>query len=231
MQTFRIRASATSDIMGYPDKAEVPAGAITYLKKWVKEQLYSKKKEFTSKYTDKGTQAEPEAIEFASDYFQWGMVEKNEERFFNDFAEGTPDIILNLSIEDLKCSWDCFTFPLFDEKVDLGYWWQLQTYMWLTGKEKAGLIYSLMDAPDNIIEQEAKRLSAKNGLDEIDLEIWEQVKESMTYSHLPDHLRIKRYEIARDDKAIEQIETRVKACRVYIDKHLSPNFKSLLVVA
>lgn len=215
--------------MGYPDKTEVPAGAITYLKKWIKEQLYGKQKEFSSKYTDKGVQMEPGAIEFASEYFGWGMVDKNEQAFNNEFIQGTPDIILATSVEDLKCSWDCFTFPFFEDTPDKGYWWQLQGYMWLTDKSNAGLVYTLMDAPESIVEQEAKKESLKSGMDELDIEIYEKIREQMTYSHLPEELRIKRYSIKRDDKAIEQIETRVSSCRDYIEKNLSKSFNHLLI--
>lgn len=216
MHKFKIRASGTSSIMAYPDKNEVPKGAITYLHQWVKEQLYSRRKEFTSKYTDKGCIVENDEISFAASVYDWGMVSKNVKHFSNEYMTGTPDVILADLIPDLKASWDCFTFPLFDTKLDDKYWWQMQSYMALTGKENAAVIYCLMDAPDSVVEREAYYLSKAAGYDELEMEFFDKVKANMTYSHLPESLRIKRFDVSLDDKAIKQIEARVKICAEYI---------------
>lgn len=197
-------------------KPELPEGAKTYCEQWVKEQIYSRKKEFSSKYTEKGLTVEDEAINLAADRFGWGMVSKNTKHYSNEFIEGTPDLVLADLVPDIKNSWDCFTFPLFETKINKDYWLQLQGYMRLTGKANAALIYCLMDAPETLVEAEARRMSFKAGFSEVDADFYDEVKLSMTYSNQPVDLRIKRFDVERDDKTIQMIEDRVVMCREHI---------------
>lgn len=214
-ESFRIRASACGIIMTN-DRSGKNMGetAKSYCENWVKEQLYSRHKGFSSKYTTKGNECEQDSIEFASDQFGWGLVAKNETHYTDELMTGTPDIILAESVEDIKNSWDCFTFPLFDvDPPEKKYDWQGQVYMALTGKSKFGLVYTLMNAPEELIQQEARRQA---GYGEVEMELYDAVRETMVYDHLRPELRIKRFEIARDDEAIEAIRTRVQQCREYI---------------
>lgn len=225
MQPFKIRSSGASSIMAYPDKKELPVGAITYLNKWVTEQLYDRTKTFSSKYTEKGNDCEESSINLVADEYGWGLVSKNDEHFENKWMTGTPDLILSDRVVDLKNSWDCFTFPLFG-KLNSDYEWQVQCYMELTGKENASVIYCLMDAPAELVEREAKNLSYQAGYSELDFDFYEQVKQSMTYSHLPNTLRIKRFNVEKSDKKIQQIKDRVELCRKYISELELPKIKT-----
>lgn len=218
--SFRIRASACGSIMTEPStKAAREAGELgqtakTYCENWVKEELYRRRKEFSSKYTDKGNECEASSIEYAAEHFGWGLVAKNEQNFRDELMTGTPDIILAYSVEDIKNSWDCFTFPLFDTDIpDKKYYWQGQVYMALTGKNTFGLVYTLMNAPDHLIEQEARRSAEWQ---EVEAELYDAVRDRMTYDGLNTDLRIKRFEIARNEDDIERIRTRVEQCREYI---------------
>lgn len=213
------------------DNPELPEGAKTYCQEWITEQLYSRRKQFTSKYTDKGLSVEDQAIELLSNYYGWGMVMKNEKFLENEHIMGTPDLILYDLIPDIKNSWDCFTFPLFENKEDKSYWWQMQGYMRLTGKQKAAIIYCLLDAPEGIIEAEARKLSYRAGYDELEMEFYNKVKGTMTYSHLPIELRVKRFDIQRDDKAIALIEKRVEQCRKFISTLKIPTLYKQLKAA
>ena len=218
MQQFKIRCSAIGEIMAYPEKSELPKGAITYVEDWYKEQLYSRRKEFTSKYTNKGNLVEDEAIDFIAREFGYGFLVKNEQRFENDFCTGTPDVLPKDEVIDNKSSWDCFTFPLFKTQIDKGYWWQLQGYMWLTNRSKAKLIYTLMDMPPAELEklyQSALFLPENKERDA--MEVFEDVRAQHSYSHLPANLRKKAFLIERDDEAIKQIEARVIALRKYLE--------------
>lgn len=212
---FRIRASACGVLMTN-DRSGKAMGetAKSYLESWVKEELYRRRKEFSSKYTDKGNECEAASIEFAAEQFGWGLVAKNEQHYRNEYMTGTPDIILASSVEDIKNSWDCFTFPLFDDDIpEKKYYWQGQVYMALTGKSTFGLVYTLMNAPDHLIEQEARR-AADWG--EVEAELYDSVRDRMTYDGLNTELRIKRFEIVRNDEDIERIRTRVIEAREYI---------------
>jgi hypothetical protein len=170
---------------------------ITYLEQWVKEQLYNTKKQINSKYLTKGNEVEIEAIEYYADVKDLGFVLKNQDYFENDFITGTPDLITNGVVYDFKSSWDCFTFPLFETKVDKNYEAQLQGYMALTGFKKAKLVYTLQNTPDEL-----------------------QWDEPIDYSIYPDNLRIKEFEIDYDSEFIERINNRVIECRNYIKTNL-----------
>jgi hypothetical protein len=226
---FKIRCSAIGQIMTEPrSKSEtLSQTAKTYCETWLKEKIYMRFKEFSSKYTIKGIEVEQEAIKFIAQYLNLGLVFKNEERFENDFMQGTPDLIIADAVIDNKSSWDCFTFPLFDTEIDKAYWWQLQGYMALTGKDNAKLIYTLMDAPDWLIEQEVEKELKFNrvDLDTITWEVRQQMMLKYKYSNFEDRHRIKIFEFKRDEEAINRIYATVEQCRNYIDS-LTTNIKT-----
>jgi hypothetical protein len=214
---FKIRASAASQIM---TKARSGSGlsetAKTYCETWLKEQIYSRPKMISSKYFDKGNAMESDAIEFAAMQLGWGLVYKNEVNYTDSDLIGTPDLVLTNLVPDIKCSWDCFSFPLFENELPVQYYWQLQTYMALTGMSKGMIVYCLMDAPDYLIEREAWVIARSRGESELDMELFDLVKARMTYSGLPVGLRLKTFEIERNDAAIASLRERVELCREYI---------------
>ncbi|MBC7654359.1 MAG: hypothetical protein H7098_07795 [Oligoflexus sp.] len=193
---------------------------LNYVHSWIKEQpeFYNRRYEFKSKYTDKGNSCENESIEFASRFYEWGMVEKNIQWKSNEYFTGECDIELKDSIEDIKNSWSQKTFPLFDTEIPVdGYGWQLQGYCDLWDKPQGGLIYTLMDAPESIIDKESYYKAKDLGLEETPLELYEEVKSYMTYSNLSDELRIKRFFVDRDQVLIESVYQRVEQIRNYIN--------------
>ena len=122
MKNFKIRASALGKIMGAPrnkgdkEKGNLSQTAKTYLETWLKEQLYEKRINFSSKYTDKGIEVEDLSIDFLSN-IRNTFLAKNEKNFENDFMTGTPDIILKDKIIDIKNSWSFATFPIFENEL------------------------------------------------------------------------------------------------------------------
>lgn len=225
---FKIRCSAIGQIMTEPKtKADKDAGklsktCLTYVYEWIKSQpeFYGKSENFSSKYTVKGNLCEEESIKFAAKYFGWGDVKKNEIEFANHpFLTGTPDIILPESVEDIKNSWSQKTFPLFEKEIPIdGYGWQLQGYMEGIDKPKAGLVYTLMDAPEKMIDREARSRAYELGLDEVDVDLWDEVQQSMSYSQYPDELRIKRYFLDRDKECMAFVSDKVDRIRKFISE-------------
>lgn len=199
---------------------ELPEGAKTYCQKWLKEQLYNRRKHFTNRYLEKGIQCEDGAIEFSAEFHQWVGACKNDEWFEDDYMQGTPDIILEQDshVIDIKNSYDAFSFPLFDTEIPTkGYETQLQVYLALTGHEKATLCYCLMDAPLDIMKEEMRRLSWKEGsMGLITDELYNKVKAEMTYSNLIPELRLKTFTVAKDSSVIDELRIRVDMCREYI---------------
>lgn len=215
---FKIRCSAISNIMGVKSLGKTGQD---YLDQWMKEQIYARRKDFASKYFDKGNSCESEAILYASQNLGWGEVEKNDEWFEDDIFQGTPDVIMPHRgvIADIKNSWDCFTFPLYDTEIPTkGYDDQLKGYMHLTCYPKAELVYCLMDAPLDLMKKEMSRLSWKEGYrGEVPQEVYQKVKEEMTYSNLPPELRLRVFQVEKDEKRIADIQDRVIECRKYIE--------------
>lgn len=196
---------------------QLSAGAKTYCEQWVKEQLYGRHSEFSSKYTEKGVQCEPAAIEMIADRMGYGLISKNEQHYEDDDITGTPDLVLPKIIEEVKNSWDCFTFPLFEDEIpNSDYPLQVQGYMALTHKNKAAVNYCLIDAPEELIDREARFASLRAGFSEVEMELYDEVKAKMTYAGIPIQLRHKRYEFDRDDAVIATIRRQVKLCREYI---------------
>lgn len=204
------------------ENKELPQTAKTYVETWIKEQLYNSKKEFSTKHTQKGNECEDGSIDFISDYFAMGMLLKNDEHFENEYVTGTPDVILPEHIFDVKNSWDCFSFPMFATEIPTkDYEWQLQGYMWLTGRMNAKLIYVLSDTPAHLIEREAYYWCKANGYDELDMDVFHKFAERMTYKNVDNSLKIKVFAITRDDAKIDEIKQRVEMCRDYKNELLT----------
>lgn len=220
MKDFKCRASQVGQIMTN-DRSGKGMGqtAKSYCEQWLKEQLYNRKYEFSSKYTQKGNEVEDNSLDFVAEQLGYGLCLKNEQFFENDFVKGTPDAILEDLIIDVKNSWDWNSFPLFAKEIPTkNYYYQLQAYMWLTGIKNAKLIYVLSDTPAHLIEREAWYFAKNNGYGELDAEIYEKFEQQMTYPDVDPKLKLKVFDIAFDEKVIEDIKVRVLQCRDYINE-------------
>lgn len=219
MKKFKIRCSQIGNIMG---KKGLGQTGLSFIDTWAKEQLYNRKKEFTSKYTIKGNINEDESIDFVSDFLNLGFIVKNEKHFENDYLTGTPDIILPDLLIDVKNSWDCFTFPFFTNKIpNDDYYYQAQGYMELTGINKFKLVYTLTDTPFYLIEHEFKRYCYTNGYELEDTDLLEKFVEKMTYKDIPIEKKIKIFDIEKDANCINLIKSRVEECQQIINEKYS----------
>jgi len=198
MKQFKIRASAAGKLMTKArSKSEFLSKTTkSYLEEWTKEQIYGVRKNIQSKYLTKGNQVEDDAIMYASAEKGWLFAEKNEEYFEDEYFCGTPDVILEDKIIDIKSSWDCFSFPLFYNGVpNKDYYYQLQTYMHLTQKDKAQLVYVLMNTPGELT-----------------------LEESHDYSEIESKYRIKSFDIDYDEEVIYELQHKVIESREYIEQ-------------
>lgn len=211
-------------------KPSLSAGAKAYCKKWLKFQLFGKKADLSNKYTEKGVTMEGDAIAMVCRVHGLGNVVKNEQRYENDWAEGTPDMLYS-KVGDTKCSWAIDTFPLFDGSIpDKRYEWQVQTYMWLTGLQQAEVHYCLVSTPEALIDYEANKVARAAGYDEVEYELYEEVRTRLTYDDIPEAYRIKTYQFDRDEVMIEQIKGQVELCRNYIETELLPLYNSIQAI-
>jgi len=197
---FKCRASALGKLMTSPRSKSETLSQTTksYLEEWVKEQIYGVKKQINSKYLQKGLALEDQAIEFYSVAMDKDFMIKNLDHFEDDFFTGTPDCMHEGIVYDFKTSWDCFTFPLFDQEPDMWYYYQLQVYMHLTGLRKAKLVYTLQDTPDYLTHEEP-----------------------VSYAHVDNSYRVKEFEIDYDPIVIETAKAKVLECREYVKELLA----------
>jgi hypothetical protein len=214
------RASSIGDLMteSRTKSEKLSKTAKAYIQKVFKEREFGYYENINSKAIDKGIENEDEAIQLASEVLGWDFVIKNEEKYSNEYVNGTPDVIAKDLLADIKCSWNMGTFPIFEEEIPTkNYWWQLQCYMWLTGHSTSELVYVLTNTPEQIVEDEIRRMHWKlNKIDE-DLDLREAVQSQHNFDHLPNELRIKRFIVERDEQAIEQIKEKVEIARDYYE--------------
>jgi hypothetical protein len=218
---MKIRCSAIGKIMTSPKlKGELLSQTTkTYLQELAVAEKYGIYKEFSSRYTDKGNQVEELSIALCNDVLDLGFIYKNEDHFTNDWIKGTPDVNTDEILLDVKSSWDATTFPFFDTELkNKDYFYQLQGYMWLTGKEECLLCYCLIDTPLQIVEDEIRREHWKANLIEESLDLRDFVQSKHTFGHIPKKKRVKTFKIAKDDEVIEAIKTRIEQCREYYNQ-------------
>ena len=218
---MKIRCSSLGKIMTSPkSKGEVLSQtAKTYLKELVLEEKFGIKKEFSSRYTDKGNTQEDLAIEMASQVLNLPFALKNTEYFENDFVKGTPDLILEDEIIDIKCSWDGTTFPWFeDELPNKDYYFQLVGYMWLTGCKKARVVYCLVDTPEDIVQDEIRRTSWKKFEIDVTEETEREVRAKHEFSHISENKRVRAFQIELNEANIEQVKEKLSHAREYYNE-------------
>lgn len=197
MEQFKCRASAAGKLLATPRNKNEQLSETTksFIQEWLKTQIYGYKKEISSKAINKGLEYEDMAIDKAIEWLDLPFAIKNQQRFSDEFFTGEPDLILQDEVIDVKCSWDCFTFPLFDTEIPTSdYETQVQVYMHLTGKKKARVVYILLTTPETYSSPE-----------------W-------SYDHLETKYRIKEYRFEYDPEIIEKLKTRVELCRNYINE-------------
>lgn len=187
-------------------------------------------KDIKSKYLDKGTFNEEDAITLISDvdgikYF------KNDERFRNEDHEGECDVVEQLSdkklIIDVKCSWDAETFMASKPSID--YEWQGRIYMELWDADEFQLRYCLVDCPAHLLQKEKEFAWRKYYADTMTVEeeaeldvmmqpIRDQIDRNMIYSigdRFTKEERVKTFTFYRDKEKMKLMAERVKMARDY----------------
>lgn len=171
MEKPKFRASGIGHLMTEPklkadkDAGNLSEGAKTHCIDVWTSWKYKRNEEVYSKYLEKGNELEEDGITLVS--LETGVFyKKNTENLSNDWITGTPDLYIGRSIneaefiEDIKSSWDVFTFQRARNKpLNQMYYWQLQSYMWLTGAKESRLRYCLLNATPDLILDEIRKLS------------------------------------------------------------------------
>lgn len=221
LMVFKPGCHAIHELMGEKGLGKTGESSV---KTWYLQKLYKRKQKFFSKYVEKGLATEKAGIELYSQWLNEGvLLDKNENWFQNDFILGCPDLIHDNIVTDIKCSWDLFTFPYFDEKLPKQeYYWQVQGYMALTNLRQARVAYCLIDTPKPIIQQELKGLYYKSGGRPEDWtpETYAELEVNYRFDDIPFENRIRVFDIARNEADIALIYSRVEKARAYLEQCL-----------
>jgi hypothetical protein len=223
-----IRASSVGYLMTEPvTKADKEAGVLSktaqkhLIEVYIAEK-YGRKRDIQTKQMKKGVEAEQDSIDLLSMYLKLPFS-KNEERFKNNFITGLPDIINGDTIIDIKSSYDLWTFlGNIPDKLDNLYYWQMQSYMWLTGTKNATIAYCLVNTPESIIQQEKYYLLKK--MDVISEESPEFIKEAMkiefnmTFDDISINERILTFNVNRSEDDILRIENKILKARTFLQE-------------
>jgi hypothetical protein len=194
----------------------------SYLQELAIEEMYGIKKEFSSRYTDKGIAVERNSIDLIQLVSDYGFMYKNEEHFENDYLTGTPDVNTDNILLDVKSSYDATTFPWFEEEIpNKDYYYQLQGYMALCNKRKSVLAYCLVNTPFQIVEDEVRRAHWKEHLIDESEELRADVEARHNFDHIPPEKRIKTFEVRYDKDVVKAIYERIKECRKYYETLIS----------
>ena len=198
-------------------------GAKTRVQEKFLQDVFGIKKEFWSKETDKGNETEDESIRLYGKVAGIFGITKNEQKFENDYFIGTPDIVTDDAVIDIKTAWNGSTFPWFENELpSKNYFYQVQAYLHLTGRKKGFVAYCLTNASESMIQDEVRRDAWRQKLieptDEKLEEIETKVREQMTFDNIADPLRVKIYSIDYDPAIIELMIERVLECRKYYDE-------------
>jgi len=205
-------------------KPELSSGAKSYLTQLWKEETFQTRKEISSKYTEKGNLVENDAIAFANHHLGWGLLmdfdADSKNRLTNEFITGEPDVNWDANglLADVKSSWDLFTFPMFEQKLpNPDYYWQGMGYLALSGKSSFQLVYCLMDTPEHLILDAIRKEEYKRCEIELPVEVEQEIRWSMTFSHLEPAQRMRVWTLGAVQSEIEAIYTQVGMARDYLN--------------
>lgn len=220
-----VRASQVGGLMTKGrGKEEWGATAMKIIQEAVLFEACGIDKHVTSKHIEKGIINEAESLEMVKRVTGWEIdLEKPKKRLFNKWVTGEPDVLDNGYLIDVKNSWDGSTFPWFESDVpNRDYFYQLQTYMWLSGYTHSYLIYTLTSAPSHMVYKEAEKIAynlhplpAYHGksFDEM-LSIGEDIaNKQLVFDSIPEKQRVKIFRIERDESVIDDIKCRVQKAR------------------
>lgn len=252
--TYLIRSSGFHKLMTEPKlKADKEAGnlsqtAKTFLREIFIEKKYGRRKDFESKYTEKGLVNEDFGITLYC-IVKKLLYKKNVVRFNNQFITGEPDLLSSTTHPehgvDIKCSWSIWTFPYKDDELSDAYWWQNQCYMYLTGAKEWSTAFCLVNASASLITNEKKSVWYKMECPDMGddnypeyLDKCIEIEKNMIFNisefkqenpgfdidtkvwsyDIPFDDRVLEFKMSRDEDAIKKIESVVIRARKYLNE-------------
>jgi len=215
----------------------------TYLKEWIIEQKYNRRKEFASKFTDKGNLTEQDGFGLINELlYTNNFLHSNTQQFEDEYKCGRPDVVIADTVIDNKSSYTIFTFPFGETEItNKDYFYQGHAYMDLTGKRHFKLCYTLNNTPAYLIEKELKSWAWNNNIefDKIPEKVAYDIVKNHVYTkdalnefryvfgthdtsdfiELPKEKRLITFEMEYDREVIESINARVIICDEWVQEN------------
>lgn len=141
---------------------ELTAGQKTHVQDIWYGEKFDFFKTFHNKFVDKGDFVEDKSIRDVLGMLgsAYKFTRKNEKTFENEFCTGTPDLLINSAVIDMKNVYYPNGLKFFRsgsaseaETIHL-YKWQVKSYCWLTRKTTGFIINYLCNPPEHILEKE-----------------------------------------------------------------------------
>lgn len=173
------------------------AGAKTYIRQLVAQEIFSVEFEISGKALEKGLQCEDESIGMLN-RVRGLCLSKNTERRTNGWLTGECDLFDKgrRRGHDIKTSWSLATFPIVvADCYDKLYEWQVRGYMMLWDADEWEVDYCMVNTPEKLIGYEPMQLHFVD--------------------HIPEHMRVTSWFITRDMNLERLIGVKVKAAREY----------------
>lgn len=153
----------------------------------------------------------------------------HKDRIYNDYLSGEIDFYHGetvMSAERIVDNKASFDYPIFLKKLhtglENGQREQVQGYCDITGAKEGIIANTLVDTPDEIIEEMKFRLAKKMGCATTEspemLEEWPTWEKSMKFTHIPIHKRAHKIKIEPFTTfEREKLYDRVKVCREWLN--------------
>lgn len=200
MSDITFRCSSIGKLMTEPKtlkEGPLSVGAKTYIRQLAAQEIFGVEFEVSSKQMEKGALVEPDAIALLN-RVRGRDLAKNAERRSNGFITGECDLFDSSRRvgHDLKSPWSVATFPICaTDCEDKLYEWQMRGYMALWGADEWEVNYALVDTPAHLI-----------GFEPLQLHV---------VGHIPEHMRLTTWKVARDLGKEAAIWEKVKHAREY----------------
>ncbi len=224
----KLTPNMETELLELIKKRDTPAPlgktCITHLQEIFIGLKYGRKKDITSRYIDKGLAVEEESFTLVS--LVKNFLYRKNKKWFNEDPDitGTPDHLTEEAVDDIKSSWDIFTFfAILLSGLNKMYYWQLQGYMIITKRRVSRLIYCLTNTPEVMLQDQKRRLGWKLGIIDPDPSVNPDYAEACMeidrlgqYDDIPMKDRIKEIEVPFDPTAEKKIRDRVRRCRIWL---------------
>ena len=230
------RSHSAGDLMGAKGLGDT--GKKRAIKTFI-EMTTGRTSEIKSKYLEKGTHNESEAIQMVNRVLGLNL-EKNHARLYNEYLTGECDCIDSTRVYDIKNSWDIFTFQESKVKLNPDYEWQGRCYMELYDRNEFWLIYCLTDTPFWLVEKELKYMMNEVGDIEDAWKAYQKITNSVytkdrfismvemqqafvrdykiedKFIEIPEKERVFVFKIQRDSTKTELLYSRIKEARQFL---------------